>query len=467
MARTAAAEFLDFLGSQRWFAGKARTVTGVDTIASVPLVDAASAELVRVFYADGGDETYFVAAAAGDGGVSDALTDERVCRRLLEIVERGETVSAGTKAAGVLRGLRSSQFDMLRGSPSTAVPVRAMAHDQSNSAVVFGDRLFLKFFRKIEPGSNPDLEIARYLTERTAFTRLPRLAGAIEFQPVAGPPMTLATLQELVPNEGDAWTAMLREVRSALEAAKPQALDQIELLGRRTAELHLALASSSDDSAFAPVPLTIDDCEALAARLRRTAETVFETLRRSSTELTLAIAAQAAELCDRGPSLVDRFASTLAVEPQCTKTRIHGDYHLGQVLCQGNDFIILDFEGEPARSLAERRAKDSPLRDVAGMLRSFGYVAYAGLFAVVADNANEFARLEPIAKSWQQQSSSAYLRGYFAHAKGASFLPADEAQLAALLDFFVVEKALYEVLYEVNNRPAWLRIPLTGILALV
>ena len=458
------------LAVQRWFAGKARAIISADLIATVLLEKDLLANLLRITYADGGEETYFLPVVVEADQLRDALCDEGACRRLLEVITQGEVAPATAPATrlegGAIWGVHSALFDALRGEPREREPVRAASHDQSNSAIVFGTRFFLKVFRKVEPGLNPDYEIARYLTERTSFARLPRLAGAMEFRSTACPAMTLATLQERVPNDGDAWQAMLRDVRSTLELARPQAMDRIERLGIRTAELHMALANATDNPAFAPESLTSDDCRLLAARLRRTAENVFQLLRQPPEAVDSAIAAQASELLARGPALLNKFSNTLAGEPHCTKTRIHGDYHLGQVLCQGDDFMILDFEGEPARSLAERTAKDSPLKDVAGMLRSFSYAAYAGLFAFTEDDRAGFARLEPLARSWQQQASAAFLRGYFASTQGASFLPPDKRRLTALLDFFIVEKALYEVLYELNHRPPWLRIPLAGILAL-
>jgi maltose alpha-D-glucosyltransferase / alpha-amylase len=448
-----------FVVEQRWFAGKARRIERIDVIAAIPLATFTIA-LVSVIYADGVEETYFVPIATNGDAFSDALTEELFCRRLLGAIEHTDAFQT---PHGTLRGVHSPLYSALRGEPGATEPIRLATHDQSNSAIVFGNRLFLKIFRKVEPGLNPDYEIARYLTQQGRFTRLPRVAGAIEFQPLVGPALTLATLQELVPNDGSAWDAMLLDVKNAFDHGSITSNDRIQLLGQRTAELHMALASPTDDPAFAPQPLTIDDCESLSARLRRNAENVFRMLEQTS--VTLGTAERAVrELLAVGPGLVDQFSSVLAIDPQCMKTRVHGDYHLGQVLCQGDDFVILDFEGEPARSLAERRAKDSPLRDVAGMLRSFGYAAYAALFQLTERAPDEFRRLEPIAKAWQQAAISEYLRGYFELTRGASFLPPSQAALKPLLDFFIVEKALYELQYELNNRPAWLPIPLAGIL---
>jgi trehalose synthase-fused probable maltokinase len=448
-----------FVVQQRWFAGKARRIERIDVIAAIRISEF-TVTLVNVIYADGLEETYFVPIAANGDVISDALLDEQFSRRLLGAIEHTQAIET---PQGIFRGVHTPLYSTLRGNREAIEPIRIAAHDQSNSAIVFGNRLFLKIFRKVEPGLNPDYEIARYLTQQGRFTRLPRVAGAIEFQPHVGSALTLATLQECVPNDGSAWDAMLLDVKKAFNHGSITSNDRIQLLGQRTAELHMALASPTDDPAFAPQSLTIDDCESLSARLRRNAENVFRMLQQTSVALGLAEGA-VNELLAVGPGLVDQFSSVLAIDPQCMKTRVHGDYHLGQVLCQGDDFVILDFEGEPARSLAERRAKDSPLRDVAGMLRSFGYAAYAALYQVTEKTPAEISRLEPTAKAWQQSASAAYLHGYFEIASGASFLPPSRDALKPLLDFFIVEKALYELQYELNNRPTWLPIPLAGIL---
>jgi maltose alpha-D-glucosyltransferase/alpha-amylase len=475
--------FVDFLSQQRWFAGKSRAIERLKPHAVAPIELASSRAVVvllEVVYADGGTELYFVPLVVTSGAVADELASsspdlvlarlqshigttvlhdglmaDAFCRKLLSAIEQQTEI---TVSDGVLRGTRTTLFN----TQHSIEPIQTAGHDQSNSAVVFGNQWFLKIFRKVEPGINPDYEIARYLTEQTSFSRLPRVAGAIEFQPrTNGPALTLATLLELVPNEGNAWQAMLSAAKMALDQPTPQAASGAELLGRRTAEMHLALAQPTSDLAFSPEPISPADGQALVKRLRDGAVKVFEAFKKSSQ----ASGSSVRRLLTVGPQMVDRFAALLNTDLHALKTRIHGDYHLGQVLCQGSDFVILDFEGEPARSLAERRAKDSPLRDVAGMLRSFDYAAHAALFERSAsDQANGDYRQR--ARAWQQATSAAYLRGYFGVAEGASFLPPDDVARRALLDFFVAEKGLYEVMYELNNRPTWLPIPLAGVLAI-
>ena len=243
-------------------------------------------------------------------------------------------------------------------------------------------------------------------------------------------------------------------------------LDFAATLGRRTAELHLALAPPTDDPAFAPEPLTSAGSSTLACRLRQHATRVFDVLKERVPSLPDEAVEVAASVLSRRRRILDHFK---AVEPgrlRAQRIRIHGDYHLGQVLKVKTDFVILDFEGEPARSLAYRRAKQCPLKDVAGMLRSFSYAAYAGLINYTARHPEDIPRLEPWARLWECSAAAQFLRAYRETARHAEFLPDDRADFRKLLDIFLIDKALYEVLYELNSRPAWVRIPLLGIMSL-
>jgi maltose alpha-D-glucosyltransferase/alpha-amylase len=238
-------------------------------------------------------------------------------------------------------------------------------------------------------------------------------------------------------------------------------------LGTRTGELHLALAANARDPAFAPEPITAADLDALRGAIREQAEKALTTLRAAVGRLTGEVASGARQFLDAGPGLLDDPPAVPGPGANGQKIRCHGDYHLGQVLWADDDFIILDFEGEPTRTVEERRARQSPLKDVAGMLRSFDYAAHAGLFAVARDRPGDFARLQPWADLWRDGVSAAFLRAYRGAAGGAAFLPAEPARFAALLDAFVLDKAFYELVYELNNRPDWVRIPLRGILGLL
>jgi maltose alpha-D-glucosyltransferase/alpha-amylase len=336
------------------------------------------------------------------------------------------------------------------------------------------------------------------LTAHHRFNGIPQLAGGIEYEPREGQRSTLAMLQQMVPNQGDGWKMTTDELGRYLEQSStfhelpeelsggnsgplelsreelPEAahekigiyLDAAATLGQRTAQLHLALSMPTEDPAFQPTAMTRADLEALATGLRDHASQVFKALRASLPTLPDEFVDRAALTLGQRGRMLERFRGLEQMNTQMTQIRIHGDYHLGQVLWVQNDFVILDFEGEPARPVAERRRKQPALKDVAGMLRSFSYAAYATLLSYTARRPEEYGRLEPWAAFWEKWVSAAFLKAYLQTAAGAPFLPDAREHLATLLEAFLMDKALYELNYELNNRPNWVRIPLRGILNL-
>jgi maltose alpha-D-glucosyltransferase / alpha-amylase len=493
-----------FLQRQRWFGGKGHALKatrfvdwGVLRKGSHPIF----LTVVQADYQDGAREHYFVplsviggaeaeavlantpqfalarVTGARKGVVVDAEADDRVGLSLLEMLDRNETFR--TKRA-VARVKRTPAFDAVRGrGPLT--PRRSGA-EQSNTSVVFSGRLILKLLRRLEPGPNPDVEIGEQLTSRARFRRVPRLAGALEYEPAGEPVGHLFVAHEFIDSQADGWNHALGELRryyeevqhrgdppasllpadrvalSSLPTPQPMCelagayIDSAQLLGRRTAELHAALSSDTKASAFAPEPFTKEDVAGLVA------DAMSELQRARGT-----ISPEAAARLEGRLAQMREAHGADAVNPSSARTRVHGDYHLGQVLWAESDFFILDFEGEPARPLDQRRRKESPLKDVAGMLRSFSYAAYAALFAFSERNDEVFARLEPWARAWIRWTSASFLRGYLSLAGGKAFVPAAPVQRASLLDLFLIQKALYELKYEMNNRPDWVRIPLRGL----
>jgi maltose alpha-D-glucosyltransferase/alpha-amylase len=290
----------------------------------------------------------------------------------------------------------------------------------------------------------------------------------------------------MVANEGDGWTLTLEELERYYEncARVPlpekldggdsqnerdfvgMSLDSAARLGKRTAALHLALAAPSGDPAFSPEPLTSVDLQQLLADLRQQAAQAFDTLRDNVARLPDEILDLAGLVLGRRRQTIENFGHFGRDEPQGQRIRIHGDYHLGQVIRVRSDYVILDFEGEPARPLGERRARQSPLKDVAGMLRSLSYAAYAGLFNYTARRPDDFDKLEPWARIWERSTSGEFLRAHRETASGAAFLPSGEEAFRGLLAAYWLDRAFYELSYELNNRPAWVRIPLLGILSL-
>jgi maltose alpha-D-glucosyltransferase/alpha-amylase len=362
--------------------------------------------------------------------------------------------------------------------------------------VRYGDRMMLKLFRRIADGVNPDLEVGRFLTERASFPHIPPVAGALEYRVGREAPTTLAMLQGLVVNEGDAWSHALDEVARYLgqvplrEDGAPESpfvdvvaaaeeppselardligsnLESARLLGQRSAELHVALASVPDDPDFAPEPLGSLYQRSLYQSMRTSAMRRLQALRERRASLPESVGEDVDAVLALEQPLVDAYGRLLGTRLEGVRIRCHGDYHLGQVLRTGNDFTILDFEGEPARPLSERRLKRSPLTDVAGMLRSFDYAVANVLFSSVERglvSSVDLPAVERWGRFWRQAVSAAFLGGYLGPARSAGLVPNDQAQLRVLLDALCLDKAVYEIGYELDNRPDWLRIPIRGI----
>ena len=506
----------ELLRGRRWFGGKARTVRHVDVVEAVPVGgegDGAEAwiALVHVDYTEGEAETYALPLALerrrrpepeavlarvesreeGSGVLIDAVWDRAFGRRLLEAMARRRKLRGRELeiAAWTTAGFRD------RGETIPPEPA-LLGVEQSNSSIRYGDRWVLKLFRRLEPGINPDLEIGRFLTEKAGFPHTPPVVGGLEVRPARGEAMTLGVLQGFVENEGDAWTYTLDALRRFYERALTRAgeppaavrahlVDEVaedlppevyevmgtypataRLLGRRTAELHLALASETEDPAFAPEPFTALYQRSLYQSMRSLAGRTFQLLAQRADSLPEAEQQEAAALLGQREEVFARFQALIERKIDTLRIRTHGDYHLAQVLYTGKDFVIIDFEGEPARPLSERRLKRSPLRDVAGMLRSFHYAAEAALYQeaeVGLVPAGRRPGLESWAEAWVRWASIAFLQAYLATAASAPFLPGGRAELKLLLDAFVLEKAIYELAYELNNRPGWVAIPLHGI----
>ena len=511
----------EYLPKQRWFAGKSRHIQSTRIVAWTALNGSSSAlAFVEVQYDTGASEVYLALLAMTFGDAADELRhaapnaivalilsakvsgllhdgvfDDKACLELLSLIENGREL---TTRHGRIRGVCGKAFQNVLGSAEMPLPVRRSSAEQSNTSILYGDRFILKLFRHQEPGLNPDAEIGRYLTEKTNFDRIPPFAGSIELESAAGAePTVLAMLQGLVANEGDGWKWTVEELDRYFETCAPLPfpesatadlrnpldlseqpvsrvaqdhlgiyLDAAGTLGHRTAEMHLALASPTDDPAFAPEPLTAEDFQSVLVDLHQHASRALDLLKERVAYLPDEVVEVAATVLSRRRRILDHFGALKLNGFQTQRIRIHGDYHLGQVLRVKTDFVILDFEGEPARPLANRRAKQCPLKDVAGMLRSFGYATYSSLINYTARHAEDVARLEPWAQLWERSAATAFLRAYRETAQGAGFLPVESRDFRKLLDVFLLDKALYEVVYELNARPVWVRIPLMGLMSL-
>ena len=498
-----------FLLKQRWFGGKARQIVSTE-IADVIPVGGGQLEtmvvVVGVKFAAGPEERYVLplVAVSAQGAQSNgtaflrlsdaepargfvlgnALENADFLENLLQTIG-GERIFKGER--GELVGCRGSAFAQLCPASTGRLQAKLLSGEQSNSSVVYGDRLILKFFRRIEEGVNPDLEMNAFLTERARYQHVPALAGFLEYRTGDENRSTQAILQAFVPNEGDAWRYTIKSLSRFYEACESASrgiilsqgqiqqstretigayLKSIGLLGRRTAELHLALASDPDRPAFAPEPFSIEFQKSFEAAALQLTSDVLRLLREKTSLLPASWQAKAQAVAQREAEIANRFRTSLNEPIKAARIRIHGDFHLGQVLCTNSDFVIIDFEGEPARPLSERRIKRSPLQDVAGMLRSFHYAAFAPSLGSSGDepmDAERFEQFRVWAESWNTQVSEAFLAEYFGAAGAAPFLPTNPAETSKLLELYVLEKAIYELGYELNNRPDWVGLPLEGI----
>jgi maltose alpha-D-glucosyltransferase/alpha-amylase len=357
---------------------------------------------------------------------------------------------------------------------------KVLKAEQSNSAIIFPGRHFVKFLRRLEEGENPELEILRFFDEHTSFRHVPPYAGYLEYASGANATYSLAIAEGLVPNQGDAWTYALKLAGAHLArllksgASLPTSDDPLDpsarafaaLLGRRTAEMHLALASRADLPAFAPEPFSRLYQRSLYQSMRNHTARVFERLSKNMPRLPAERAEPGRRVLENRAKVMAAFAGLLDHLIPTVKIRVHGDYHLGQVLMCGDDVTILDFEGEPARPLSERKLKRSPWRDVAGMIRSFHYAIHSAWPKDIGATGADKLALEAKAELWPQAMATAFLEAYLEAAKDAAFIPAAKDR-EILLRAYLMEKAVYELGYELNNRPDWAHIPMSGILKLI
>jgi maltose alpha-D-glucosyltransferase/alpha-amylase len=366
--------------------------------------------------------------------------------------------------------------------------------EQSNSSIIYQDRWFLKLYRRIEEGINPDAEILRFLSERQHFENVPPFGGSIEYRRPRGETRVLGLLLGMVPNDGDAWTRSLdslgRFYERVLEARPdpstipPLSLftpnqaasavltgliggiqpERVRQLGERTAGMHFALSAEETDASFAPEPFTSLYQRSIYQSMRGALRRTMALLQNRLPHLDEQFRKLALEVAAGEQEILARYAQLIRRKIVCSKIRTHGDFHLGQVLNTGKDFVFIDFEGEPARSLGERKMKRCALRDVAGMMRSIQYAAHTALsMQRQTVRTEDVPLLEPWAEHWAGWISSAYLQSYLEATDGAAFIPDKREDTEALLDAFLLEKAVYEVGYELNNRPNWIGIPLRGI----
>jgi len=488
-----------YVAGRRWYAAKSEGVRRVDIADHVewkPGERGFLVTLARVERASGETDTYFLpltlawedrddalmrtlAAAtiakvrqqAQVGVLADALADEDFVRALVAATGAALELKA---ARGRLRFRPTAAFAGIAGAEHASLPVSVPTAQSSNTVVVLDDRLFVKAYRRLQAGMNPEVEIGRYLTDVAHFPHAVPVAGSVDYLADDGQIATLALIQGYVQNQGDGWDHTQSYLERFFEdtAREPASaagadvhggyLALARTLGIRTAELHAAFARAIDDPAFAPESMTQVEVAALTARVHDAAERALAELARRRDALPEPTRADADALVASRGALLAMIDAHVASAPVGARTRVHGDYHLGQVLLVQNDFVIADFEGEPARTFAERARKHSPLKDVAGMLRSFDYALHAALFNFATERADAREAVERAGRDWMGQASAAFLAGYDEVAAAAG-LASPREQGRGLLELLLLEKAVYELHYEVDNRPDWARIPMAGI----
>jgi maltose alpha-D-glucosyltransferase/alpha-amylase len=512
-----------FLAAQRWFAGKGRAITSTELIEQDEWATDAGRWMlgfVRVGFAEGEEQSYALplALAWEDAGFDrvqallhctlarvrqharvgilyDAFWDDAFCGSLVAAMGRNATHRVPN---GVLKFSCTRLFAELVGpEPLT---VRHPAFEQSNTLVILGEKLVLKAYRRLQLGINPEIEIGRFLTDVSPFPQIAPVVGALEYRDAEEQVIALGVLQKYIENQGSGWNYTIEHLGRFLETSlaappEPPAITAPELppdssgrsapravaeviaesphaaflllmttLGRRTGELHVALARHSGDSAFDSEPITAADLAEWRQQVRDDAARTLDQLEQRRTDLPETVLRLAERLLGLRSEL---FAWIDAMAPQhvdAHKSRYHGDFHLGQVLLVKHDFVIVDFEGEPSRPLTERRRKHSPLRDVAGMLRSFSYAAAVALDKATTERPDDRNRLAPHVATWLQQTTATFLAAYQDAVGGCASYPSDAGLARRLIALFALEKALYETRYELDTRPEWIRIPVAGVL---
>jgi maltose alpha-D-glucosyltransferase/alpha-amylase len=518
---------LDYIKGCRWFRGKARDAWAAEIQDIIPLHfndTTTYVTLVDIEYPEDEPETYVLPLVSAPVKQEKDLSTKYPHSIVAHLKPRGKTESSVIYDAmydpdfdeylfHAIRRRRSFKglFGEIAASPTRILhqPIRTngehlepvpMQVEQSNTSIAFSDKMILKLYRRLESGTNPEVEMGRFLTENTSFPNISKLAGSMEYRRGYKNASSLAILQTYIHNEGDAWKYTLNSLERYFEGVlahptvqappvprKPLlnllkdtpslALETIgtylasaQLIGQRTAEMHIALASDPDDAAFAPEPYTLTYQTSLYQSLRGFAIRNFQLLRDRLNWLPEDTRESAGMLLDQEKSIIERYNLIRRGKLAAFRIRSHGDYHLGQLLYTGKDFVIIDFEGEPARSISERRLKRSPLRDVAGMLRSFHYAVYTALFNQAPLHnrpENALALLRYWAQFWYIWVSAAFLKTYLEKIEPSGLLPKDPEQISVLLDAFLLDKALYEVGYELNNRPDWVKVPIQGLLQLL
>ncbi len=515
----------EYLARTRWFGGKAKSIYSIELAEIVEIKISAEYicyfTLIRVNYESGMPDLYQLPLAyatdASEEHPSESWPQSVLCRVMINN-EEGVLYDAlyGRELQQFLfRNIASNNSVILRGSKMTMhgskklkqylrqegeIKSKVLAAEQSNTSIVYDNDFFLKLYRKLDHAINPDLEINRFLSDTAGFKHIPKYAGSISWH-LNDETIILGMMQELVPNQGDAWNMMIDKLGSYNERILTVSTDElpspvqndllfesteydqmsentreildlsvaekVKLLGKRTGEMHIALASNHTLPDFKPEEFSLHYQRSLFSSLQSLVRHTYQLLNRKFDLLNPEWQVDAKAVIEMRGEVLEILRRIYKSRIDALKIRNHGDYHLGQALYTGNDFVILDFEGEPARSFSERRLKRSPLRDVAGMIRSFHYAAHTILLNNGQYSPDDVAKLTPWADYWYQHMSGFFLKSYSDTVKGLGLIPSDREDLSILIETYLLEKSIYELNYELNNRPEWAIIPIRGIKSII
>jgi maltose alpha-D-glucosyltransferase/alpha-amylase len=514
----------DFVADQRWFRSKTRQIRSVSIREALKPKNTLSDALITILeveFKEGDPETYLLPlmystaekadeffrehpqailcrlnVKKGDqsGVIHDATIDPDFGMDLFDLISSQKTLKG---VHGSLGGKTTKSFKRIPKRDYQQLSPHLLKGEQSNTSMSYGDRYILKIYRRLDEGINPEQEMGRFF-ERKKATFTAKLSGFLDYKVGRKEPSTVAILNEYISNQGDAWEYTLDELSRYFEevlAKRPQVgeyssssatilessygeiphmaqeligsyIESAKLLGARTGEMHLTLASERQDPDFTPEEFTTLYQRSLYQSLRNLTTNVFQTLKRKIKDIPEEVRPDASMILERKSEIMDLFKKVTSGKFDALRIRCHGDYHLGQVLYTGNDFVIMDFEGEPARSLGDRKVKRAPLRDVAGMLRSFHYAVNVAMFGqrelgMIHDD--DLGYFHQLGSFWNYWVSAAYTKEYLATLGISPLIPESHEEFQTMLDIFVLEKAVYELGYELNNRPGWIKIPVDGM----
>ncbi|MEZ0484826.1 putative maltokinase [Fibrella aquatica] len=489
VAQTLATDILPaYLNSSRWFAGKARQQTGFRLSTVLPLPGSAAVyylAIIHVSYADGEPEQYLLPLSfITDAVVKGDVPDKGLLAQATFASETGWLIDAIYDAGFremLYHNLMANQtegditFQKGKGLLDTdTVTSRVLPVDSSNSALVFNDMYFMKLYRKLFGQTNPEVEMVAFLTETGSFGAIPAYSGSFTWHQSGQEEVTLGMMQRMVANDKDSWAMtgdylndFLYAVPNRVFTVKEDVFEKVALLGQRTAEMHLALYSKTDNPAFLSEPFTDEYRTFLAGRFTNLLDRRYDLLVNNYDKLDEQSQRLAWVFMEAKEMIDDFVADFQTRELGSCRTRIHGDYHLGQVLATQNDYVIIDFEGEPESTIAERKIKHSPLKDVAGMIRSYHYAVSAKLFNSAETEGIDPDKLQVVSDRWYKLIRDTYLDAYLGTFGSPHPMFYDNGEINYLLLIYLLEKAVYELGYEISYRPSWVKIPLKGIVDVI